>query len=118
VSRSVPGSIRIMASPSQNRSAVNDEITGSDASRWEGVQHRENEKGLVQECSGSMATCALLGCTWNAGLSLFVQGQPCIPGPTQANDTRHKVRKRLINRKLSSLEVRGAPSGPSGKGAR
>jgi hypothetical protein len=45
VSRSVAeGRIRIKASPSQERSAVNDEITSSDQSRLKGLQHGEDEK--------------------------------------------------------------------------
>jgi hypothetical protein len=64
---SVPvSSIRVTTSPSQNGSTVNDEITGSHESLSESLQNDQHKQGLVQRCSGSVATFALLRSTWNA----------------------------------------------------
>jgi len=70
------GSIGIMASPGQDGSTVNDEITGSSQSRPQGVQNSDDKKGLMHRCSGGVATFALLGGARNARLSLLVHGEP------------------------------------------
>jgi hypothetical protein len=61
VSRSMPeGGIRITASPSQDGSTVNDEVTSSDESSSDGLQNNENKKGLMQRCPRSLAAFAML----------------------------------------------------------
>src|SRR5437764_6932285 len=67
------GGIGITASPGQDRSAVNDEITCPDEPRSQSIDNGEHEEGFMQRGSGGMATFALLGFARNTGLSLFVQ---------------------------------------------
>ena len=74
VSRSVPKrSIGIMASPGEDGSTVNDEVTGSDESRVKSLQHCEHKERLIQGRSGSMPTFPLLRFARNTDVSLFVQ---------------------------------------------
>jgi hypothetical protein len=61
VSRSVPiGGIRITTSPSQNGSTVNDEITGPDEPSSQSLQNDQHKERLMQRCTRSMATFAML----------------------------------------------------------
>jgi hypothetical protein len=84
VGRSVPeGGIRVTASPSQNGSTVNDEITCPNESRSNSLLNGEHEERLVQRGSGCVATFALLGSAGNARLSLFVQWQPTCKGQSR-----------------------------------
>lgn len=69
------GGIGISATPSEDGSALTDEITGSNESRTQSVQHCEHEKRRMQGSSRSMAAFALLGCARNADLSIFAQRQ-------------------------------------------
>jgi hypothetical protein len=78
VSWCVPeGCIRIVASPSQDGSTVNDEITSSDESPSQSLQDDKHKKRLVQRCPGSMATFAHLRFAWNADLSIFHWQSDC-----------------------------------------
>jgi len=52
--------IGIMASPSQDGSTVNYEISGSNESSFQSVQNNEHKEGLMQGSSSDMATFALL----------------------------------------------------------
>jgi hypothetical protein len=73
VSRCVPkSSIRILASPGEDGSAVNDKITGSNESGSQSVQNRENEERLMQRGTSYVATFALLRFARNADASLFI----------------------------------------------
>ena len=61
VSGSMPDhSIGITASPGQDGSTINDEITSSNESSLESLQNDQDKKRLRQRCSGSVATFALL----------------------------------------------------------
>jgi hypothetical protein len=74
VGRGVPkGGIRITASPSQDGSAVNDEITSPDESSSDGLQNGQNEKRLVHRSASGMAAFALLRFTRDADVSIFAQ---------------------------------------------
>jgi len=76
VTRCVPvGSIGISASPSQDGSTVNDEISGSNEPSFESVHNNEHKEGLMQRGSSRMATFAMLGWTHNERPSLFIQRQ-------------------------------------------
>src|SRR5437016_307594 len=95
VSGSVPeGGIRITASPGEDGSAVNDEITGPNESRSQSMHHGQHKERLMHRSSGCVATFALLGFAWNAGLSLFVQWQPA--GKGQSRPTLQPVVHILI----------------------
>src|SRR5258708_28350176 len=74
------GGIGITASPGQDGSAINDEITSSDESRLDCMQDSQHKERLIQGCTGCVATFALLGFARNAELSLLVQGQPTRQG--------------------------------------
>jgi hypothetical protein len=54
------GSVRITSSPSQDGSTVNDEVSSSDESSAQGSQNNQHKEGLMQRCSGGVATFALL----------------------------------------------------------
>src|SRR5258708_2702489 len=69
------GSVRITASPSQDGSTVNDEITSPDEPLSNGLQSREDKERFVQRGSGYAATFALLRWAGNAQASTFVQRQ-------------------------------------------
>jgi hypothetical protein len=69
------GGIWVTPSPSQDRSAVNDKITGSDKPSAQSLQDDEHKQGLVHRGTGSMATFAMLGWTHNERPSLFIQRQ-------------------------------------------
>lgn len=66
------GGIRIMTSPSQDRSTVNDAIASPNESRSESMQDDEHKEGLVQGCSSCGTTFALVGFAGNADTSLFI----------------------------------------------
>jgi hypothetical protein len=95
VSRSVSeGGIRVTASPCQDGSTVNDEITSPNESSSDGMENGEHEEGLVQRSASSMAAFALLGWARNAGKSLFVQRQAT--GQSQSRPTLEPVVPILI----------------------
>ena len=74
VSGSVPkGRIGVAASPSQDGSTVNDEITGSDEPSSDGVQNAQHEERLVHRSASGMAAFALLGFTRDTDVSIFAQ---------------------------------------------
>jgi hypothetical protein len=74
--RSMPvGSIRITTTPCQNGSTVNDEIPSSDKPSTQSLQHNQHKEGLMHRGTGSMATFAMLGWTYNERPSLFIQRQ-------------------------------------------
>jgi hypothetical protein len=61
MSGSVPiGRIRIAASPGQDGSAINDEITGSDEPSSESLQNHQHKERLMHRGSSSVATFAML----------------------------------------------------------
>jgi hypothetical protein len=61
MSRGMPeGGIRVTASPGQDGSTVNNEITGSNESSPDGLSNGEYEEGLVRRGSGGVATFAML----------------------------------------------------------
>jgi len=61
LSRSVPiGGIRITTSPGQDRSTINDEVTGSHQSGSKSQQDRQDKESFMQRCSSYVATSALL----------------------------------------------------------
>ena len=95
LSRSVPeGGIRVTASPSEDGGTVNDEITGSNESRSDGMQNGEHKERLVQRCSSRVATFARLRFARNVGVSLFVQWQST--GKGQSRPTLEPVVHILI----------------------
>jgi hypothetical protein len=72
VSGSVPkGRIGVAASPSQDGSTVNDEITGSDEPSSDGLQNGQHEERLVHRSASGMASFALLGFTRDTDVSIF-----------------------------------------------
>jgi hypothetical protein len=52
--------IRVTASPGQDRSTINDEITSPDESAADGLQNDEHKKGLMQRCTCNLAAFAML----------------------------------------------------------
>jgi hypothetical protein len=54
------GGIWVTPSPSQDGSAVNDEITGSDEPLSESLQHNQHKQRLMHRGTSSMATFAML----------------------------------------------------------
>ena len=76
VSGSVPkGGIRVPASPGQDGSTINDEITRPDESLLDGLENGQHEERLVHRSTSGMAAFALLRFTGDARLSLLVQRQ-------------------------------------------
>jgi hypothetical protein len=76
VSGSVPkGRIGIAASPSQDGSTVNDEITGSNEPSSEGLQNGQHEERLMHRSESLMTAFALLGFTRDTDVSIFAQWQ-------------------------------------------
>jgi hypothetical protein len=67
------GGIWVASSPSQDGSTVNNEITGSDKPSTQSLQHNQHKEGLMHGGTGSMATFAMLGGTYNERLALFIQ---------------------------------------------
>src|SRR5258708_7095843 len=88
------GGVRITASPSQNGSTVNDEITSPNEPSSHGLHNREHEERLVQRGSSCMTTFALLGWTGNAQVSIFIQRQAA--GKSQSRPTLQPVTHILI----------------------
>jgi hypothetical protein len=61
LSRSVPvGRIRVTTSPGQDRSTINDQITGSNQSGSQSLQNRQDKQSFIQRGSSDVATSALL----------------------------------------------------------
>jgi hypothetical protein len=54
------GRIRVTTSPSEDRSTINDEITGSNQSGSKSLQDRQDKQRFMQRCSSYVATSALL----------------------------------------------------------
>src|SRR5260370_39006308 len=76
------GRIRITASPSQNGSTVNDQITGSDQPSAQSLQNHQHKQRLMHRGSSCMATLAMLGGTHNESLALFIQREAASQGST------------------------------------
>ena len=71
---SVPeGRIGITASPGQDGSTVNDEITGSDESSSDGLQNGQHEERLVRRSTSGVTAFALLRFTRDTDVSIFAQ---------------------------------------------
>jgi hypothetical protein len=84
VGRGMPkGSIRITASPSQDRGTVNNEVTSSNKPSSESLENCQDEERLVHRSASGMAAFALLGFAGNAGLSLFIHWQPTSQGQSR-----------------------------------
>src|SRR5512135_2607038 len=84
VGRGMPkGGIRITASPSQDRSTVNEEVTSSNKPSSESLENCQDEERLVHRGTSGMATFAVLGFAGNSGLSLFVHWQPTSQGQSR-----------------------------------
>ncbi len=74
------GSIWVTSSPSQDGSAVNDEITGSDKSSAQSLHNDQHKQRLIHRGSSCMATFAMLGWTHNERLALFIQREAASQG--------------------------------------
>ncbi len=63
--------IGVAASPSQDGSTVNDEITGSDEPSSDDLQNGQHEEREVHRSASGMASFALLGLTRDTDVSIF-----------------------------------------------
>ena len=69
------GRIRADSTPSQNGSAIDNQIARTDEPMTQGGEHTEHEEGLGQWGASPLLAFPLLGRTGNAGTTILAQRQ-------------------------------------------